>query len=374
MLVYQALPTIPNIMQSVDYPLLTKHYQGICSTEEDTLVAEWRIDNENRYYQFKKIWAMSYDIPNKKAGFDVSETWRETSARARGRLILQQARATTQETETKVIDLQEALRNKQAETETKILPLNAGPQKQLSPPIFKKYAIAATVSAVVLAGGVYGTWFYNPILTEKNEGNSPLTVVLKDGTKVTLQPRAALNYPRFFDAQKRVVSIIGEASFDVARNMQHPFHIDAGGTNVDILGTSFAMKITETTSEIAVESGKVGFSDKATGFSVKLAAGEKAVFKGGKIEVLPDPSELNFDEKTIAETLRILSSFYQKPIEVIPSLESQAKNCRLSASFEGFTFEETLEVLVLLLNAEIEQTSDKVLIKSFNCDLKNTIK
>src|SRR5690606_41160875 len=48
-------------------------------------------------------------------------------------------------------------------------------------------------------------------------------VVLPDGTIVWLNADSRLSYPTVFNGQKRVVSLQGEAYFDVSHDAKHPF-------------------------------------------------------------------------------------------------------------------------------------------------------
>ncbi len=84
-------------------------------------------------------------------------------------------------------------------------------------------------------------------------------VLLTDGSTVFLNRNSSLTYPKNFRSGTRRVSLRGEAFFDVARDVEHPFIIDAGKANIRVLGTSFNV-ITENAGkevEVYVSSGKV---------------------------------------------------------------------------------------------------------------------
>lgn len=95
------------------------------------------------------------------------------------------------------------------------------------------------------------------ISSAANEKN--IEVLLADGSTVYLNRNSSLTYPKNFRSGTRRVQIRGEAFFDIARDEEHPFIIDAGKANIRVLGTSFNV-ITENASsevEVYVSSGKV---------------------------------------------------------------------------------------------------------------------
>jgi len=65
-------------------------------------------------------------------------------------------------------------------------------------------------------------------------------IVLSDGTKVHLNAGSSLKYPvRFLKGQDRKVFLTGEGYFDVAKDAEHPFIVQANAMDVRVLGTQF---------------------------------------------------------------------------------------------------------------------------------------
>jgi len=62
---------------------------------------------------------------------------------------------------------------------------------------------------------------------------------LADGTRVWLSPNSKLNYPDKFYGKQRLISLQGEAFFEVAHDVKHPFIIKTGKVSTTVLGTSF---------------------------------------------------------------------------------------------------------------------------------------
>lgn len=65
------------------------------------------------------------------------------------------------------------------------------------------------------------------------------TIVLSDGSSVKLNAASSLSFPTSFKGAERVVDLQGEAYFEVANNIQHPFKVISGSQTVEVLGTHF---------------------------------------------------------------------------------------------------------------------------------------
>lgn len=87
---------------------------------------------------------------------------------------------------------------------------------------------------------------------EANGGVSPLafntlttprggqfSITLADGTKVWLNAASSIRYPATFTGKERKVEMTGEAYFEVAPDVEHPFIVDANKVGIQVLGTSF---------------------------------------------------------------------------------------------------------------------------------------
>lgn len=64
-------------------------------------------------------------------------------------------------------------------------------------------------------------------------------VQLSDGTKVWMNSVSQLEYPLAFGKSDRKIKLTGEAFFEVAKDANRPFIIDANGYEIKVLGTSF---------------------------------------------------------------------------------------------------------------------------------------
>lgn len=85
---------------------------------------------------------------------------------------------------------------------------------------------------------------YNTLYTPKG---IQFQLTLSDGTKVWLNAKSSLTYPTVFSKEKRVVSLKGEAYFEVAKiyaetgrkTVRMPFIVKTDNSEIEVLGTHF---------------------------------------------------------------------------------------------------------------------------------------
>lgn len=148
-----------------------------------------------------------------------------------------------------------------------------------------------------------GVLSYRPTVTtqqheEENVDESPVksnelviprggenTVLLADGTTVHLNAGSKLLYPVRFVGKRRIVTLEGEAYFDVRKDEEHPFVVRTRFGEVTVLGTAFNINAYNDADACytTLVYGKVNFStpDQNT---ITLAPGEQAVVSSRGIE------------------------------------------------------------------------------------------
>lgn len=170
------------------------------------------------------------------------------------------------------------------------------------------------------------------IIKTKNGGQ--YTVVLPDGTIAKLNANSSLSFASNFQ-NKRFAKVIGEVYFDVKRDEQHTFIIDAGHQSIKILGTKFNIKSYPeeqiTMTSLISGSLSVRSNNSSNGKYHLLKPGETA--KNGSnlnltiYETLPAKEmawadgSFYFDGETIQEVLTVLARWYdiQVKYEYTPS-------------------------------------------------------
>lgn len=146
------------------------------------------------------------------------------------------------------------------------------------------------------------------------------TVTLQDGSVVQLNSASELRYPVQFAGQERRVFLSGEAYFEVAKDARHPFVVEVGHAEIEVLGTSFNVYsyLEEQKTEATLVEGQVRFS--AGGQEVTLSPGEQGVWDTAghldkrEVDVYPyiawKDGKFVFRKRTLEEVMRIVSRWY----------------------------------------------------------------
>lgn len=269
------------------------------------------------------------------------------------------------------------------------------------------HALKWAVAAVFLLTLGFG-WYYQqkdvPHLREQeqavassstvsslNDGNTPLEVDLSDGSRITLLPGSSLTYPSDFVGEKRIVTLAGDAFFNIASRPGQPFLVYHGNLITQVLGTQFWIRTDQKnkTQEVEVVSGKVSVfenvneldsrdedSVKSTN-GVLLTPNQRVTYyleKGYLLtsvahEPIPlqvhDTSEMRFDN---IELTQIATKLFQKyGIEIILSNDSLGK-CTFTGDLNGLLLYDALELVCKSIGADYEIKGTRILIDGKGCD------
>ena len=120
-----------------------------------------------------------------------------------------------------------------------------------------------------------------------------VSITLPDGTLVSLNSDSKLAYnSKEFNKKERKISFSGEGYFQVHKDVTAPFQISSKGMKVNILGTTFNLKVRKknNTAELTLEEGRVQLLSVKTNKSVILEPNQKAILDQltGKITVVDD--------------------------------------------------------------------------------------
>jgi ferric-dicitrate binding protein FerR (iron transport regulator) len=181
---------------------------------------------------------------------------------------------------------------------------------------------------------------------------------LADGTRIWLNSGSELQFPSVFTGDFREVKLIGEAYFEVAKNRNQPFRVNAKELKVEVTGTSFdvASYREEKLSEVILVEGSVNLTgsgaDKLPEGRV-LQPGQRGVYNEvtGKIrteEVSVDKyiswreGNLIFRDDKMEEVVKRLSRWFN--VEIMIN-DPEIKSYIYKATFRN---ENLLQVLNLL--------------------------
>jgi ferric-dicitrate binding protein FerR (iron transport regulator) len=115
-----------------------------------------------------------------------------------------------------------------------------------------------------------------------------VNITLPDGTNVWLNARSSLTYPISFNCNDRIMTLDGEAYFEVAKDEKRPFVVQTMQGIIEVLGTHFNVNayVSDGAFETTLMSGSLKVRLKGNDTSdVWLVPDEKAVLKEGKLQV-----------------------------------------------------------------------------------------
>lgn len=240
------------------------------------------------------------------------------------------------------------------------------------------YRYAAALLFVVFAGfAVY--YFLNDQGTEQLVAELQIQEVeLSEGSKVTVNSNSKLSYPATFEKDKRVVTLSGEAFFEVATDPDRPFIIQAGEIQVEVLGTSFNVKAYENHNEIevTVSSGKVAvYRLENPDEKVVLIKGQKAIFykENKKIENSINDNinfqawktkQIIFEDTPLPEVVHIINEIYKSDLKLIGT---QLNECPVTTTFDNQSLKSVLKVLENTLDLKVEQKGNTFSISGEGC-------
>lgn len=141
------------------------------------------------------------------------------------------------------------------------------------PSFFQKTGFIATVLLSALLLTVAGIFYSKPSVLQapstppappigseiSTRNGSKSSIVLPDGTKVSLNAGSKLSYDKEFGEHVRTVNLSGEAYFDVVHNAEKPFVIHTAAMDIKVLGTEFNVKSypDESTTEASLIRGSI---------------------------------------------------------------------------------------------------------------------
>lgn len=244
--------------------------------------------------------------------------------------------------------------------------------KVISIKSYKWIGIAASLLLLVGMG-----WFSvnyhqkNTTIVFVNELHEGQQILLPDGSSVWLSSESELSYKKGLDRLSvREVALRGEGFFEVKHDVKKPFIIHSGGTQTQVLGTSFNVSTTKDgLVKVAVITGKVSFKQENANEGLFLLPGEEGVYsKTGGVSKTKFKStnfmywktkSLSFENETLANVLSQLAGVYQVKF----SIEDQnLLNRKITTNFHSASVDQVINVLETVLDVKIEKSNDAYIV------------
>lgn len=216
-----------------------------------------------------------------------------------------------------------------------------------------------------------------PFLAEVPSGNK-VQLTLPDKSYVKLNSESSLSYANLNG--KRVVKLTGEAYFQVSQDKEHPFIVQVGDLNIEVLGTSFNVHSyeDENSVETSLIEGSIRLYDsKSPSESFTLKPNQKAVYSNNRTISLYNTDNLKetawtrnhlvFESEKLSAVFHKIERWYGVKIE-LPSQE--IANDRISGSFKNEQLPYVMEALKMQYGFDYEISGNNITINKSN-KLKN---
>jgi ferric-dicitrate binding protein FerR (iron transport regulator) len=254
---------------------------------------------------------------------------------------------------------------------------------QLPRPTTRRYRLlaAASILLFIVAASIY----LIPFRGKKTTGDQKNTeliaangerkkIILPDGTQIWLNSGSRLSYDSIkYNKDTRVVSLSGEAFFDVTKNKDKPFIIYTKKISIKVLGTAFNVKAYpgEKLTEATLLRGAIEFTDNNKPYQkIMLKPNEKVVLiedNPGKTRVSksidqakqqsPDP-DINKNKLVIQEIQPVLIAD-KSYIEEVSWVENELV-------FQNESFEELIPKMERWFNVVIDINNESLKQKHFS--------
>ncbi|MFY0598929.1 MAG: DUF4974 domain-containing protein [Cyclobacteriaceae bacterium] len=196
---------------------------------------------------------------------------------------------------------------------------------------------------------------------------------LPDNSKVILNSGSTISFPEKFEADSRVVTLSGEAYFEIEHDPTKPFLVKFGGDVVRVLGTSFNIRTypDDDHTYVSVATGKVSFTS-STGDHAVLKPEQMVTFNKEEKKMtigLVDRTQsfgwknkiIYFKNRPFQEIVKELERWYGVSIQVDRDYSDIGT---FSGEFNDSTLEEVLTGLSFVYRFDFEIKKNNVSLKS----------
>ncbi|MBI1268661.1 MAG: DUF4974 domain-containing protein [Cryomorphaceae bacterium] len=317
-----------SLKNTIDFDLLAKYLAGECTDAERDQVQLWLAEsdeNQTSFNDFKAVWDLAERPANQS--IDIEKAWGTVDSRLRTGSTIS---------------------------------------------IWTKISKIAAIALLVLGVGAALRYFLKSdadILTY--QGATDKNVVLTDGSKVGLQDHAHLTFAEMGDSL-RIVTLSGEAFFEVTPNKVKPFVVHAPLVDVRVLGTKFNVKSEEDGVTVYLEEGSVLLNSSK--MSMTIEPGQTArcdvqgnitlMEKAGDNAAYWHTHVLKYRSIPLSQVVEELNVIYDQ--RIIISDEATA-NCLFSSTFNDESIDLIVEVIAATFNLTVTKQDDKTILHGTGC-------
>lgn len=247
-------------------------------------------------------------------------------------------------------------------------------------PLLRKMAVAATIVIIIATAYIWRVSLLNFVAPHRityahSERGEVRKQILSDGSIVWLKGKSTLTFPASFNKKERIVTLEGEALFEVAKDAARPFVVHCGALTTSVLGTSFNIcKHENGEVAISVLTGSVVVGNGLTAGKI-LRSNEGILYSARHGAVVDIPAsrtdiheiikgteyDMSFNDATMNDVMHRI----EKKFEVKIRLEDTTLQKRLfTADMTDQSLEHTMDMISQALNLDITINNKMVLVRS----------
>lgn len=333
--------------KSTHIDLLDRFFRGLTSPEEEKVLFDWfknNLSEEEIYLFYKRKW-------QEVAG-------EALPAEVQGRMFYQ-------------------LKSRMRAAEATEVPTRSLPSAEKRT-ILRWWSYAAAVVLLIGLGISSYLFITHPegerqqtYLVSADKGQRA-SLTLPDGTKVWLNSHSSVAYDSHYGERERTVTLTGEAYFEVAKDAERRFIVQAGDLEVEALGTTFNVKAYEEDEELTATLFEGKVRTAADGKETILAPGQQASFNKTDRQlrkIRPGNSayarmwrdnELAFERETLGEIAKLLNRMYNVRVEFA---SERIKHYRFSGVIKNNSLDNVFEIISLTAPILYESRGDTILLR-----------
>lgn len=240
------------------------------------------------------------------------------------------------------------------------------------PMIGRRKMLAAGLAAVAVVSTTTIMWQRTSPVTYETQRGEQRRIALADGSSLTLDTETLIRVG--FTAESRNIELVrGRAHFDVAKDPNRPFRVNAAGREVVALGTAFDVARNGEEVAILLVEGRVAVQPVGIAANEKTAflkPGERIVYARHNI-VRQEHPDINratawqegratFDNQPLAIAVAEMNRYSRRPLVVA---DADLAAMRISGTYSTRDAEAFARSVTNLLPAVVRSTAQEVLIE-----------
>lgn len=317
--------------------LIIRQLNGEASDREQAELTDWLDEHpahRQEYEDYVRIWEESLNVVTRQ-WFDTADAWNKV--------------------------------------QKKIHPPSAVvPVEQTRVFTLKRMLVAASV---IIAMSIAVIYFFR---AEQNSSWETLAATssnqlftLPDGSSVMLRKGSTLKFAGDFISNRKT-ELNGEAFFEVQRHEKHPFSVQTTDAIIEVLGTSFLVRHTDSLDRVVVKIGRVRFAQRGdTDNGVVLNRGQQAELKNNKIirDTITNDNylawnngNLIFNNTPLRQVMFDISNLYNVSVRMTPAVKEQANAITIQAEFRNQTLAQVLDEIRLMTGLKLTISENEILL------------